>query len=89
MQIDSATFQAAVTAAVKNVMVQPNANNASRGEGNVGDTNRSNNQERHRVSTNVNASDHKPKGKKRKFQGKKKQNLSQKPANDNNPWLPL
>ena len=45
LQIHSATFQVAVTAAVTAVLAQLNANNANRDGDSAGSTNRSNNQE--------------------------------------------
>ena len=64
LQIDSATFQVAVTEAMTAVMAQLNANNATGDGGGAGNTNCSNNQEHQRVSTNEDALDHKTKSKK-------------------------
>ena len=80
LQIDSATFQAAVIAAVTADMVQLNVNKIGRSESGADNTNCSNNQGPHQVPTAEDTSDHKPMSKKRRFWNKKERNLSQKLA---------
>ena len=67
LQIDSATFQAAVIAAVKVIMSHLNASNASKNRNGVDNSNLSNNQRNQRVSTYKNTPTHKPKNMKQKF----------------------
>ena len=78
LQIDAATFQAAVTAAVAAVMAQFNANNASRNGSGADNTDNGNIQEHQRVSASKNTSGLKPTNKKRKFWNMKERHQSQK-----------
>ena len=77
LQIDAATFQAAVTAAVAAVMAQFNANNASRNGSGADSADNGNIQEHQRVSASKNTSGLKPTNKKRKFWNMKERHQSQ------------
>ncbi|KAL7616265.1 uncharacterized protein LOC111913598 [Lactuca sativa] len=72
-------------AAVAAIMAQLNANHASRHKDGVRNTNRINNQEHQRASTNENASGHKPTNKKQKFWNEKESNQSQRLAKRQQP----
>ena len=78
LQIDAATFQAAVTAAVAAVMAQFDANNASGNGSGADNTDSGNIQEHQRVSVSKNTSGLKPTNKKRKFWNMKERHQSQK-----------
>ena len=75
LQIDSATFQAVVTATVTAIMAHLNANNTSENGNGVENSNRNNNQGNQKVPTYKNIQTYKPENMKRKKKIKRSINI--------------
>ena len=86
LQIDSATFRAAVTAVVTAVMAQFNANNSSESGSGASYSNHNNNQENLRLSADKDTPYHKPKNNKWKSWVKKGEKSAQGPTKR---WQPV